>query len=143
MMGANVDVTIDRATLIGVKEAQQQRLLDSADVGFAISQERVPVDRGTLQQTALEPQIYNGDIVWGYTRPYADDVEFGTEPYRPPLADLEAWGKRVAGSEEFGRKVWSKIAQEGQSEQPYVRPGITRQKEWLKRHGIDEYLNNE
>lgn len=141
MMGAGIDTTIDRLPL-DMDDAQRQRLLDSADVGFAVSQEAVPQDRGTLRQSALEPQVHNGDIIWGYTQPYADDVEFGTQPYTPPLEDLEAWGERVQGSKEFGRKVWAKIREEGQSAQPYVRPGIDRQKEWLKSHGIEEYIDD-
>jgi len=56
MLGAEIDATVD-VTAQDVLEAHRSRLKDAADLGFAVSQEEVPVDTGTLKQSGFAPEF--------------------------------------------------------------------------------------
>lgn len=118
-------------TLSDVREL----LMDAASVGFAHSQELVPQDRGTLLQTAFPPEFRGEDIMYGYTQPYAESMEFGTQPYWPPIQPLREWARRVGLPEGVEYAVQAKIAEVGIDEQPYLRPSVKRMKRYLRSHG--------
>lgn len=126
-----------------VLEAERKRRMEAATLGFSISQERVPVDRGTLQQSGFQPEERsNGDVVFGYTAPYAKAVEEGTDPYQPPIEPLEEWGERIGKGRAFGRWVATeKIPEQGQNSQPYLEPAADRMEDWLKNHNLAEYYD--
>jgi len=114
-------------------------------LGFAVSQEKVPVDRGTLKQSGFQPEFRGNDLVFGYTQPYAKDVEEGSEPEVPDWDSIQEWSRRTFGiSDEdwlyvVTRGVWSKIAREGTEPQPYLKPSAERMDQWLDSHGISEF----
>lgn len=139
-----VSHTIDKDVSGSVRRAQRRRLTDAMDKGFAISQEKVPEDRGTLRQTAFQPQWEDGVVKWGYTQPYALPMEEGTQPFQPPVKPLVEWAKRVAGDEGLGYFVaLHKIPQEGIDAQPYAKPGAEAAKKWLKANPLGTYLDRE
>jgi hypothetical protein len=108
--------------------------------------EVVPEDRGTLRMSMAQftPEVRNGEIVWGVgDQPHAAPIEFGTEPYWPPIKPLVEWAERVAGDPSLGYYVQWKIAQEGIDSQPYLRPGAEVQKEWYQTHNPSDYIEDE
>jgi len=124
-----------------VMEAEKKRRMDAASVGFSVSQEEVPQDRGQLQQSGFPPEERNnGDIVYGYTAPYAEPIEDGTQPFTPPLQPLQEWGQRVGIGESGGAAVWQKIREEGITANPYLDPSADRVEAWLDSHPLEGYL---
>jgi hypothetical protein len=111
-----------------VGEDYQERVRDfmqeAADIGFGVSQELAPEDRGLLKSTAVVPEFRNKKkrIVFGYTQPYAGEINYGGEPRWVPIDPLIAWAKRRGKDEGFAYAVQHKIAQEGVDDQPYLDP---------------------
>jgi len=142
-----VDIDVDKVDNIGkkVKKAQKQRIKDAGDKGFAFSQEVVPEDRGTLRQSGFTPEWEDAETLrWGYTARQARPMEFGTEPFYPPLQPLLEWSERVTGDKGLGFYVAQhKIPNEGVDSQPYVRPGREVMRRYLKNNKFGDYLNDE
>jgi hypothetical protein len=140
MIGAGISsrINIEAQAVI---DAHEQRIKDAGDKGFAVSQERVPQDRGTLQQSGFPTERRARDTwAFGYTAPYAAPVEFGTDPFWPPAAPLVEWARRIGKDPGFGYAVQHKIAQEGIDAQPYVRPGADVARDFLRSEGLERYL---
>lgn len=137
MLSASVDLSVD-VTSEDVLEAHRKRLKDAADLGFAVSQEEVPVDTGTLQQSGFPPEWRGDDIVFGYQADHAEPMERGTPPFEPDVEPLERWGERIGKGAGFGRWVAEvKIPEEGVDAQPYLAPAVERMRPWLDNHGLD------
>jgi len=137
MLGADIEVTVD-GTAQEVLEAHRLRLKDAADLGFAVSQEEVPVETGTLKQSGFPPEFRGEDIVFGYTAGHADDMEYGTEQHRPPVEPLVRWAEPIGKDPGFG--VWvatEKIPEDGINAQPYLRPAADRMGPFLDNRGLD------
>jgi hypothetical protein len=140
MIGIETDLEVT-LNAEDVRQAHRQRLMDGATKGFAISQERVPEDRGTLRQSGFPPEWRGTEIVYGYTTEYAEDMEFGTDPFEPKTQPLIDWAQRIGKSAGFGAWVANeKIPQEGIAAQPYLRPSAEAAKAWWDNHGLGEYL---
>jgi len=121
--------------------ADEQRRMDAATLGYSISQERVPLDTGTLKKTGFQPENRDGDIVFGYTAPYAQAMEEGTEPYYPPIQPLLEWADRIGAGPGLAYYVARhKIPTEGITAQPYLAPSAERMDDWLSSHSLEEYL---
>jgi hypothetical protein len=145
-MPVRFDVSVPLSTSVSqnVREAYYSRLMDAATAGYNHSLELAPEDRGTLKQTSIAPERRGKDVVWGYTQPYAAPMEYGTQPYYPPLEPLVRWAERVTGNPGLGYYVArEKIPTEGIDAQPYARPGRQRMIDWLKNHGLGDYLEAE
>lgn len=140
MLGAEVDLTVDVSTA-DVLEAHEDRLRKAGELGFAVSQEEVPVDRGTLKASGFGPEKRDrGEtMVIGYSADHAAAMEFGTDPGEyPPIEPLERWGERIGKGADFGRWVATvKIPEEGITPQPYLQPAAERMSAWLNNHGLD------
>ena len=128
-----------------VERGVKKWMKDGATAGFNFSQEVVPQDRGTLLQSGVPPQMRNdGSVVWGYNAPYAKPMEFGTDPFFPPVQPLVEWAERVADDPGLGYYVAKqKIPTEGISEQPFARPGVEEQKRWYRSHSASSYIEDE
>jgi hypothetical protein len=140
-LGIEVDSSIN-IPAEKVKDANQQRKLDAATKGFAVSQERAPQDRGTLQQSGFQPEVRSdGTIVYGYTAPYAAPMEFGTGPFYPPVEPLVEWAERIGKDPGFGYYVArQKIPEEGIDAQPFLRPSADAVRGFLNTRGLSDYL---
>jgi hypothetical protein len=138
MLSAEVDASIE-ISADDVLEAHRERVKKAADLGFAVSQEEVPVDTGELQQSGFPPEFRGEDVVYGYSARQAAPMEFGTDPgTTPPLAPLQRWAERIGKDPGFGAYVaLVKIPQEGIDAQPYLRPSVERMRPWLDNHGLD------
>ena len=144
----DLGVELDGVDNLGskVQKGVENYLLDGAQKGQNFAMEVVPEDRSNLRMSMAQftPEVRNGEIVWGVgDQPHAAPIEFGTDPFLPPIAPLVEWAKRVSGDPSLGYYVQWKIAQEGIQEQPYLRPGAEVQKEWYKSHDPSEYVENE
>ena len=138
MLNAEVDSRIN-VSAADVLQAHRNRMKDAADLGFSVSQEEVPVERGTLQQSGFAPEWRGDTLVFGYTARQAAPMEFGTEPgHVPPIRPLADWAERVGMDRGVG--IWLatvKIPEEGVDAQPYLAPAAARMGPWLDNHGLD------
>lgn len=140
MLGVEVDSDIN-ITAQEVREAERQRRMDAATKGFAVANELVPEDRGTLRQSMFQPERRGDDVVYGATAPYAEPMEFGTDPFVPPLRPLKEWAGRVLGDESLGYPVQQKIAEEGVNAHPFLRPSAEEAQAYLATHPLSDYIN--
>ncbi len=139
MLGAEVSLDVE-INSEDVLQAHRKRLKKAGELGFAVSQEEVPVDRGTLKQSGFQPEFRGNDLVFGYTQAYARPIEEGTGPYWAPVQPLREWADRVLGDPDIGYAVQQKIAKEGITAQPYLAPAKERMEQWLNSHGLGEFL---
>jgi len=125
-----------------VRKGVRKWMLDGATAGFNFSQEVVPQDEGTLLESGVPPQVRkDGSVEYGYTEPYAPHIEFGTDPFFPPVQPLVEWAERVADDPGLGYYVaQEKIPTEGIDAQPFARPGKEEQKRWYSSHDVSEYV---
>ena len=137
MLGASVERT-QEISPDDVMQAHRERLEQAGELGFAISQNEVPVDRGTLKQSGFPPEFREDDLVFGYTADYAEPMEDGTDPFQPPIQPLLEWSQRVSGDTGLGYYVATqKIPEEGIDAQPYLAPAAERMQTWLDNNGLD------
>ena len=132
----DLDVSIDTEDVL---QAHRKRVKDAADLGWAISQEKVAVDTGTLKASGFPPEFRENDVVFGYQGRQAWPIEKGTAPgHTPPIAPLMRWAERIGKDPGFGAWVATvKIPQEGMDAQPYLAPAADRMARWLNNHGLD------
>lgn len=138
MLSTEIDLNVD-ITAEDVMQAHRDRVKQAAELGFSVSQEKVPVDTGTLQQSGFPPEFRGNDVVFGYDARQAAPMEYGTEPgHYPPVDPLVRWAQRIGKDAGFGYWVARhKIPEEGIEPQPYLRPAAKRMKPWLDNHGLD------
>jgi len=138
MLAAEVDLTVD-ITAADVLEAHRDRLRRAGELGFAVSQEEVPVDTGTLKQSGFGPEFRGDSMVIGYAGRQAAPMEFGTDPgHRPPVEPLVRWAQRIGKDAGFGYYVaLQKIPEEGVDAQPYLAPAAERMRAFLNNRGLD------
>lgn len=143
MINVSTDRTISKNASSGVKRAHRKRMEDAADRGFAESQEKAPVDRGTLLQSGYTPTWDGETLHWGYRANHAMPMEYGTDPYWAPIQPLLEWADRVLGERSAGYAIQKKIAKHGIDAQPYARPGAEAQERFLKSNEFGKYLGRE
>jgi hypothetical protein len=137
MLSASVDLNVDVNTE-DVLQAHRDRVKDAADLGFSVSQEKVPVDTGTLKQSGFAPEFRGDNVVFGYTAAQAATMEFGDGPRYVPIEPLMRWGERIGKGRGFGYYVATEvIPEEGIQSQPYLAPAVERMVPWLNNHGLD------
>ena len=141
MLGVEVDSEI-KIPSGEVREAWRKRLMDAGTKGFAVSQERVPEDRGTLRQSGFQPEWRGDKLVYGYTAPYAASQEFGTNPgHTPPIQPLMEWASRIGKDPGFGAYVATEvIPEQGVQASPYLRPSAEAVRDFLNTHSLEDYL---
>lgn len=149
-MGFTVDVDIDKKNNIGPKlrEGITEYLKKGADRGLAEASNKVPVDRGAgggLLSQLFTPEVDGERVQWGIRdAPHARPIEFGTDPFRPPIKPLLEWSNRVSGGDGLGFYVaLHKIPEEGISEQPFMRPAKEAQINWYRSHSVDAFISRE
>lgn len=157
MLGAEVELNKE-ITSQEVIEAHRSRMKDAADLGFAVSQEEVPHESGTLQDSGFTPEWRENRLVFGYQARHARPMEEGTGAFTPPLEPLLRWADRVFSPERDaddvledldengwhpgifshpGAAVWSKIRSEGIQAQPYLAPAAERMRNYLETHDLE------
>jgi len=132
----NLDVDIDADD---VMQAHRERMEQAGQLGFAVSQEEVPVDTGTLKASGFGPEWRGDTLVIGYSAVNAAPMEFGTEPgHTPPVAPLMRWAERIGKDPGFGAYVANTVIPErGVQAQPYLSPAAERMQAWIQNRGFD------
>ncbi len=144
MIGSRVRVKRKAGLPDDIKQGVINALLRASDRGFEVSQDKVPVGATSgLKMSGVPPKWLGDRIVWGYTAPYAPDVEEGTDPHHVPIEPLEVWARRVLGDESLAGAVQTKIEQKGTDAQPFVEPGIDAMLEELRGTGFTFYIRKE
>ena len=142
MLGVEVDSEINISSS-EVREAWRKRMMDAGTKGFAVSQERVPEDRGTLRQSGFQPEWRGDKLVYGYAGvPHAAPMEYGTDPgHTPPVKPLMEWAQRIGKDPGFGAYVATEvIPEQGVQAQPYLRPSAEAVRDFLNTHSLEDYL---
>jgi len=126
----NLDVDIDADD---VMQAHRERMEQAGQLGFAVSQEEVPVDTGTLKASGFGPEWRGDTLVIGYTE--------GTDPIPASQTDTDAlmrWAERIGRDPGFGAWVANtKIPERGVAAQPYLAPAAERMQAWIQNRGFD------
>lgn len=121
---------------------------DVADEVLAISQDLVPVDRGTLKKSGrVDREFLEKTVI--YDSPEASWNEFGTEPHMPPEAPIIGWVRRNAAMfgissrsktaiKKIAQGIRMKIARYGTDPSPFLRPAFddaeARASEIIRKH---------
>jgi hypothetical protein len=110
--------------------------------GFKYSQFLVAEDTGDLRRSGFPPRPIPRRFVqgweYGYAKKYAEFIEFGTDPFIPPIQPLIDWARRHGKDEGFAYAVRNKIMNEGISEQPYLRPSLDEIRAYIRRHDVED-----
>jgi len=140
MLAAEVDLTVDLPAE-EIMHAHRERMEEAGQLGFAVSQEEVPVDTGTLKASGFGPEWRGNTLVIGYSAEHAEDMEFGTDPIPASQTDTEAlmrWAERIGRDPGFGAWVANtKIPAEGVNAQPFLSPAAERMQAWIQNRGFD------
>jgi len=147
MIGADVSASGPNDAGQRVRDGVRRGMERAADAGFAVAFDAAPSGAtNTLKHSGVQP-TWDGDTLrWGFTAPYAADVEFGQDPHVIPIDEmpaLELWARRVLGDETLAWPVRNKIASEGTQEQRYVRAGVIEQRRVLQQDGIAGSISDE
>jgi len=148
-MTFKVDIDLDGISNVGAKVGRgvERFLLDGAEKGRAFALEVAPEDRGVgggLKGQIFKPEVRNGEAVWGVLdAPHALPMEYGTDPFWPPIDPLKEWASRQGEDDGLAYYVQWKIAQVGIDAQPYMRPSAQVQEDWYRRHDVSEYISEE
>jgi len=140
MLSAEVNLDVDIDT-DDVMQAHRERMEQAGQLGFAVSQEEVPVDTGTLKASGFGPEWRSNTLVIGYTADHALDMEEGTDPIPASETDTDAlmrWAERIGRDPGFGAWVANtKIPERGVAAQPYLAPAAERMQAWIQNRGFD------
>jgi len=100
-----------------------------------------PVDRGFLRQNiTLFPNILSDEYVLTSKAPYSEALEYGTRPFYAPIEPLKGWASRKLGDENIAWAVRAKIAKEGITAQPFMRPSLTEVESfWVGKFFLEEF----
>lgn len=88
-----------------------------------------PVHEGRLRQSIQILGREKGKIWVGTNVKYAEAIQFGTEPYWPPIEPLKNWARLKLGQESLAYAVQKKIAKEGIDPNPYVDRAVNNLKQ--------------
>lgn len=72
--------------------------------------ENSPIDTGLYAQSWSVQKLQN-EVILGNNAPHAAVIEFGARPFKPPIAPLLAWAKRVlqdtSQPPKYSKQVWA------------------------------------
>lgn len=106
-----------------------------------ITIKKAPHDRGGLrQQISVTPEILADKYVLSSKAAQSEALEYGSRPFYAPIKPLIGWAKRKGGDEGMAYAVRAKIAKEGITAQPFMRPAFYEVKTfWLDQFAKDEF----
>ena len=126
-----VSVEVDPHAAEDFLKLLDEGLTDVAEAVFTRSQELVAVDEGMLKKSGHVEDEFLEKIV-KYDAPYADDIEFGSDPHYVPFKDLQGWvhrkradlGVKPSAVDRVVKHIQDKIGEHGTDAQPYLRPAF-------------------
>lgn len=90
-----------------------------------IAQFKAPVDIGLLRQMInVEPLALSTEYKLTAGALYSAAMEFGTRPHWVPITPLKEWAKRKIGDEDIAYAIRAKIAKDGVTAHPFMRPAL-------------------
>ena len=103
-------------------EIQSQAKQNLVDSGTSDTGQLLQSSDGTFKSS-------QGTASFSFTAPYADDIEYGTDPHNVPFQPIFEWCKRKLKmddkeAERFANYVIRKIAIDGTEPNPFVRNAI-------------------
>ena len=98
------------------------------------------VDQGELRSNiTLFPQILSGEYTLVSKAAHSEALEYGTRPFYAPVKPLKEWAARKLGDPNIGYAIQAKIAKEGITAQPFMRPALWQVKNyWLNYYAAVE-----
>lgn len=92
------------------------------------------IDTGLYRSSWRVERQPNGDVLVFSDVKYGPPLEFGTVPHHPPVNAIKSWARRVLGlkGKDLEGASWAiakKIAREGTSPRPHVRPALSKLKQ--------------
>ncbi len=132
------DIKIDEKQLIEKFNKELRAIVDKI---FAKSQQNI-LNNGTSNEGFLLKSgsvIQKGDLHFQiiYNAPYAEAIEYGTDPHMPPVAPIERWVRKkllIQNPKEARSIAWAvakAIKKQGTQPQPFIRPAIQAVKKWV------------
>gem|GEM_PF-1679022 len=109
-----------------------------------LSVDKAPVDQSYLRQNiTLFPQILAAKYYLVSKALYSAAMEYGTRPYYAPIKPLAEWAKRKLGDESLAYAIQAKIAREGITAQPFMRPSFHEVSTyWVYEFAKQEFKNS-
>lgn len=84
-----------------------------------------PFDRGDLRQKiTIFPEVLANHYIITSHAPQSAALEYGTRPFYAPIKPLQDWAGRKLGDPAIGWAIRAKIAKEGITAHPYMRPAF-------------------
>ena len=137
-IGFDVDIKLDTRTY---KQRMQRALRRSMMKMQALAVRRAPFHIGHLRQRIdLFPQLLADEYYLVSRAPYSAAMEYGTRPFFAPIAPLKEWARLKFGDESIGGAVWAKIAREGITPHPFMRPALYEVRQFWRPKYIKEEL---
>lgn len=101
-----------------------------------------PFDRGGLREKiSLFPQILAHRYILESRAPYSAVMEYGSRPFYAPIEPLKDWARRKLGDESAAYAVRAKIAKEGITASPFMRPAFYSVRDYYLRQYMKEIFN--
>jgi len=125
------DVELDKKSF---EEIMDKSIRDKADEIFAKSQQNLidnnSIATGFLLKNANVNKMAEAHYQIVYSMPYAENVEFGSEPHFPAIEPLIQWVRlklKVSSpvqARQIAFSIAKNIAQHGVAPRPYLRPAL-------------------
>lgn len=108
----------------------QAALANSTEHGKQEIRSRAPHAFGTLQRSVLPFVRYPvGEIT--VQEKYGVDVEYGTDPHRPPHEPIERWARKKGLPKGVSWAIVNSIAKKGTRAQPFFQPGWEASQDYI------------
>lgn len=125
------EIKIDERQIL---EIVDKKLRDIADEIFTKSQENI-IKNGTSNEGFLLKSgsvFRKGELHYqiNYSAPYAQAIEFGSDPHHPPVNAIERWVRlklQIASVKRARQIAWAiskSISKRGTQPQPFLRPAV-------------------
>ena len=111
----NIDELIELAHFILTRSQEILVANETSDTGFLLRSGQIVIEENR--------------VLIVYDAPYAEFIEFGTEPHKINPYDIIAWAKRKLQLDEdeaisAAFAIANKISKEGTEPQPFLRPAV-------------------
>lgn len=124
---------------VGV-EKSKRILMKSMFKMEELAVQNAPSNEGELvEKITLFPQILSDNYTLVSGAKHSEAMEYGTRPFYAPIKPLKKWAAKKLGDENIAYAVQKKIAKEGITAQPFMRPALFQVEAfWVKKFAEQE-----